>query len=62
MGMMLPLLQTRYLAIVGPPRSIQEVQDILKILRENIQAAQNQQKRYADRHMIELSFEVVLRF
>ena len=37
---------------------IQEGQDILKILRENIQAAQNQQKIYADRHRVERSFEV----
>ena len=37
---------------------IEEGQDILKILRENIQAAQNQQKIYADRHGVERSFEV----
>ena len=37
---------------------IQEGQDILKILKENIQAAQNQQKIYADRHRVERSFEV----
>ena len=37
---------------------IQEGQDILKILRENIQASQNQQKIYADRHRVERSFEV----
>ena len=32
---------------------IQEGQDILKILRENIQAARNQQKIYVDRHKVE---------
>ena len=37
---------------------IQEGQDILKILREDIQATQNQQKVYADRHRVEHSFEV----
>ena len=37
---------------------IQEGQYILKILRENIQDAQNQQKIYADRHRVEHSFEV----
>ena len=37
---------------------IQEGQYILKILRENIQAAQNQQKIYADRNRVERIFEV----
>ena len=32
---------------------VQDSQDILKILRENLQIAQNQQKLYADRHRIE---------
>ena len=44
-----------------PPNAkewIQEGQDILKILKENIQAAQNQQKIYADRHRFKHSFEV----
>ena len=36
----------------------QDSQDILKVLRENLQAAQNQQKLYADRHRVERSFEV----
>ena len=31
---------------------------ILKVLKENLQAAQNQQKLYADRHKVERSFEV----
>ena len=31
---------------------------ILKIPREKIQAAQNQQKTYVDRHRVERSFEV----
>ena len=37
---------------------IQDNQDILKILKENLQTAQNQQKLYADRHRVERSFEV----
>ena len=37
---------------------IQDSQDILKILKENLQTAQNQQKMYADKHRIERSFEV----
>ena len=37
---------------------IQDSQDILKILKENLQTAQNQQKLYADKHRIEWSFEV----
>ena len=37
---------------------ILDSQDILKILKENLQTAQNQQKLYADRHRVEWSFEV----
>ena len=37
---------------------VQDNQDILKILKENLQTAQNQQKLYADRHRVEQSFEV----
>ena len=37
---------------------IQESQDILKILKDNLQTAQNQQKLYADQRMVERSFEV----
>ena len=37
---------------------IQDSQDILKILKENLQIAQNQQNLYADKHRIERSFEV----
>ena len=37
---------------------IQESQDILKILKDNLQTAQNQQKLYADRRRVECSFEV----
>ena len=37
---------------------VQDNQDILKVLRENLQEAQNQQKLYADRHRIERRFEV----
>ena len=41
-----------------PKEWIQEGQDILKILRENIQAAQNQHKIYAYKNIVERSFEV----
>jgi hypothetical protein len=37
---------------------LHEGQDILKVLKENLQNAQNQQKIYADRHRIERSFEI----
>ena len=37
---------------------IQDSQDILKILKENLQTAQSQQNLYADRHRVERSFEV----
>ena len=37
---------------------VQDSQDILKVLREKLQEAQNQHKLYADRHEIERSFEV----
>ena len=37
---------------------IQDSQDILKVLKENLWTAQNQQKMYADKHRIERSFEV----
>jgi len=37
---------------------IQENQDILRVLKENIQLAQNQQKMYADRHRTERNFEM----
>jgi len=36
----------------------QEGQDILRLLKENLQRAQNQQKIYADIHQSERSFEV----
>jgi hypothetical protein len=32
--------------------------DILRVLKENLQVAQNQQKMYADRHRVERNFEV----
>lgn len=35
---------------------LQENQDILKVLKENSQVAQNQQKMYADHNRIERSF------
>ena len=37
---------------------VQDSQDILKVLKENLQATQNQQKIYAHIHRIERSFEV----
>ena len=37
---------------------VQDGQDILKVLKENLQAAQNQHKLYADRNRVERSFEV----
>ena len=36
----------------------QDSRDILKVLKENLQGAQNQQKLYTDKHRIERSFEV----
>ena len=37
---------------------VQGSQDILKVLKENLQEAHNQQKLYTNRHRIERSFEV----
>ena len=37
---------------------IHDNQDILKILKENLQTAQNQQNLYAHKHKVERSFEV----
>ena len=37
---------------------VQTNQDILKLLKENLQTAQNQQKLYADIHKVKRSFEV----
>jgi hypothetical protein len=37
---------------------LQESQDILRVLKENLQATQNQQKMYVDRHRVEHNFEV----
>ena len=37
---------------------VQDNQDILKVLKENLQETQNQQKLYADKHRIERSFEI----
>ena len=37
---------------------VQDNQDILKVLKENLQVVQNQQKLYVNKHMIERSFEV----
>ena len=53
-------LDYAYLAFGAPKAKdwIQDSQDILKILEENLQTAQNQQKLYADKHKIEWSFEV----
>jgi exosome complex RNA-binding protein Rrp4 len=35
-----------------------EIKEILKLLKENLQMAQNRQKISVDRHMIEHNFEV----
>ena len=37
---------------------LQDSQDILRVLKDNIQQAQNQQKLYADQHRTERNFEV----
>ena len=37
---------------------IQESQDILKVLKDNLQTTQNQQKMYVDRRRVERSLEV----
>jgi hypothetical protein len=37
---------------------IQESQDILGALKDNLQIAQNQQKLFVDRHMVDHTFEV----
>ena len=37
---------------------VQDNQDILKVLKENLQTTHNQHKLYIDRHRIERSFEV----
>lgn len=36
---------------------LQDNQDIMRALKENIQLAQNQQKKYADQQRIEQTFE-----
>ena len=35
-----------------------ESQEILKLLKDNLQVAQNQQKQYADKHWEERTFQV----
>jgi hypothetical protein len=37
---------------------LQESKDILRVLKENLQIAQNQQKMYVHRHRIERNFEI----
>jgi hypothetical protein len=37
---------------------LQESHDILRVLKENLHATQNQQKIYVDRHRVECNFEV----
>ena len=37
---------------------IEEIQEILKVLRDNLQVPQNQQKQYADQHGMERQFQV----
>ena len=37
---------------------VEESQDILKLLKDNLQVAQNQQKQYADKHRDKRNFQV----
>ena len=37
---------------------VEESQEILKLLKDNLQVAQNQQKQYADKHREERNFQV----
>ena len=37
---------------------VEESQEILKLLKDNLQVAQNQQKKYADKHREERTFQV----
>ena len=37
---------------------IEEIQEILKVLKDNLQVSQNQQKQYADQHRVERHFQV----
>ena len=37
---------------------VEEIQEILKLLKDNLQVAQNQQKQYADKHREERTFQV----
>ena len=36
---------------------VEEIQEILKLLKDNLQVAQNQQKQYADKHREERTFQ-----
>jgi hypothetical protein len=61
MAMMLLHLWIWHLGIAGLPKpriGYRRTKDILKALKDNLQATQNQQKIYADRHRVERSFEV----
>ena len=37
---------------------VEETQEILKLLKDNLQVAQNQQKQYVDKHREERNFQV----
>ena len=37
---------------------MEEIQEILKLLKDNLQVSQNQQKQYADKHREERTFQV----
>ena len=37
---------------------VEESQEILKLLKDNLQVAQNQQKQYEDKHREEMTFQV----
>ena len=54
MVMMHPLLSTTFFVIV----ELQNLRIGLKVLKDNLQASQNQQKQYADQHRVERQFQV----
>jgi hypothetical protein len=61
MDMMHPLLWRLYMGDSRVPRAkdwLEESQRILRPVKENLQATQNQQKIYADMQRVERSFEV----
>ena len=49
-----PILPTTFFVIV----ELQNLRIGLKVLKDNLQASQNQQKQYADQHRVERHFQV----